>query len=64
MYQQIEEMAMIPAKEAKELLYTMFAQKFVSITVSTVKAPLHPFSNKPLFLALLYSETIGGIDMP
>ncbi|KAL4227603.1 DNA-directed RNA polymerase III subunit RPC3 [Mactra antiquata] len=29
---QIEEMAMIPSKEAKELLYNMFAQKFVSVT--------------------------------
>ena len=27
-------MAMVPAKEAKEILYNMFAQNFVSITVS------------------------------
>ena len=25
---------MVPAKEAKEILYTMFAQNFVTITVS------------------------------
>ena len=27
---------MVPAKEAKEILYNMFAQNFVTITVSTM----------------------------
>ncbi len=31
---QIEDIAMIPAKEAKEMLYHMFGQHFVTITVS------------------------------
>ena len=34
LFPQIEEKAMVPAKEAKEILYNMFAQNFVSITVS------------------------------
>ena len=33
-YFQIEQFAMIPAKETKEMLYNMFSQHFVSITVS------------------------------
>ncbi|XP_046574318.1 DNA-directed RNA polymerase III subunit RPC3-like [Haliotis rubra] len=37
---QIEECAMIPAKEAKELLYSMFAENFVSITEIS-KTPDH-----------------------
>ena len=31
---QIEEFAMIPAKEAKDMLYRMFGEQFVTITVS------------------------------
>ena len=30
---------MVPAKEAKEILYNMFAQNFVTITVSIVFKP-------------------------
>ncbi|XP_060596716.1 DNA-directed RNA polymerase III subunit RPC3-like [Ruditapes philippinarum] len=37
---QIEDLAMIPSKEAKELLYTMFAQNFVSVTEIS-KTPDH-----------------------
>ena len=31
---QIEELAMIPAKEAKEMLYRMFGEGFITLTVS------------------------------
>ena len=31
---QIEEFAMIPAKEAKDMLYRMFGEQLVTITVS------------------------------
>ncbi|XP_053405654.1 DNA-directed RNA polymerase III subunit RPC3-like [Mercenaria mercenaria] len=37
---QIEDLAMIPSKEAKELLYTMFAQNFVAVTEIS-KTPDH-----------------------
>ena len=37
---QIEEKAMVPAKEAKEILYNMFAQNFVTITVSSAVSVL------------------------
>ncbi|KAK3585327.1 hypothetical protein CHS0354_040276 [Potamilus streckersoni] len=37
---QIEDLAMVPAKEAKEILYRMFAQRFVSITEIS-KTPDH-----------------------
>ena len=44
---------MVPAKEAKEILYTMFAQNFVTITVSVYHKCSHLHT-----LPILYMEDL------
>ncbi|XP_052283471.1 DNA-directed RNA polymerase III subunit RPC3-like isoform X2 [Dreissena polymorpha] len=46
---QIEELVMIPAKEAKELLYNMFAQNFITITEISKTADHAPARSFYLF---------------
>ena len=48
---QVSDMAMVPSKEAKELLYTLLAERFVTLQVISAYHSPHPYHLKDTFLS-------------